>query len=1236
MGHSRIVVEQERTFSRSFFAALPLAVLTGTTFAETLTFTADIPAGGWPMATLGPHTTSAGTVCNGSRDATAQIANPVPVIFPFGTPFATGFQNGLIVGMQGVPANQGQTFSLSLTSAVENIRFSVFDIDGAAGAWQDRVVIQAFDGGTPRPVNVACQAGVGGCPAVIIPNPPFGANQIDAGTTPTGFTAANGQWNVSIPGPVTDFTVLYANHNVPTSTTQFAAISQIGYDCTLIGASKEMSNVNGAGQSPYQVSIDYEFENFGEVALTNLTSLEDIESAFNNPVGPPGISSFPSNATVTGISVVVAGGTVTANAGFNGTSNQELFGAGSSLAPGESATIRVNLDLERYAIYNNQITVSATTPVGGTVTDTSTSGTDPDDGDGDNNPDESVVSVLDTSTLPVSIARIAVTRTADGVLVEWETDAEFGNAGFEIYQQTASSEVQRLGDLIPSKVGSSGAPQAYAALRKSAGTGPLWIADVDSQGKRRWHGPIHIDAKAGKTVKTDKISWTADPDQSNKNAFDGLATELQLLVSKDGVHSIDYADLLDAGFDISGSPQEIAIVGPEGPLPIHVRGNQRAIDLTTVIEFIGTANRTLYSADTAYALTYSAVHARRMRTDARQPSHTSGDILSRHRVEDAPQTLYNFAARDDDPWKAARLFAQSEPVEYLTTLRTFDVGDSASASLRIEVSGGNDFSPEDREPGSASCGDLVDTGSDDHCLLAFVDSEYIGAATFDGFETQVLEFPLAGLSSGIHEVTVVVPGGRGYAFDIVWVESIAVEYARKLRLEDGQSYFPLASSIVGDGLFRSSFDRETDWIDPAISGVATVGAVIGADPSVSVFRVNSGTVTRVQTVEGRDGSLSIPTAPTDRYWVVSGSGFLKPRIQVAMPVSTLPVRSMDYVIIAHSDFIEESERLADFHRARGLSVTLVDVRSVFEVYGSGTPDPLAIRSYLRELARLGLQYALLVGGDTYDYLDHLGTGSVSHVPTMYTATDSVVRYAPADPLLVDFDDDRVPDIPLGRLPVRSVSELRTIVDKIYQFGAGQGVTNVLMIADASEPTANFAQESQVLADAFSRIWDVAQISRDDFLDSGSTESAVVSALSGGPGLVTYLGHSGPRTWFRMPAFSIASVSQLQNDGLPGIYVQWGCWNNYFVDPTAPTLGHRLLTDGPHGAVAVLGASALTESSSEIAFARLLADELSRPGIRLGDAITAAKQALGRETADYSDVVIGWTLLGDPALKLSDL
>ena len=132
-------------------------------------------------------------------------------------------------------------------------------------------------------------------------------------------------------------------------------------------------------------------------------------------------------------------------------------------------------------------------------------------------------------------------------------------------------------------------------------------------------------------------------------------------------------------------------------------------------------------------------------------------------------------------------------------------------------------------------------------------------------------------------------------------------------------------------------------------------------------------------------------------------------------------------------------------------------------------------------------------------------------------------------------------------------------------------------------------------------------------------------------LASFVGHSGPTVWTFDGLFSAGDAAGLDNEGRPTVVTQWGCWNTYYVSPASETLGHKLLLSGDRGAAAVLGASTITQSSSEELLGMRVVPRLVAPGTRIGDAIVAAKADLDAAQPGLVDVQLGWTLLGDPAL-----
>jgi len=116
-------------------------------------------------------------------------------------------------------------------------------------------------------------------------------------------------------------------------------------------------------------------------------------------------------------------------------------------------------------------------------------------------------------------------------------------------------------------------------------------------------------------------------------------------------------------------------------------------------------------------------------------------------------------------------------------------------------------------------------------------------------------------------------------------------------------------------------------------------------------------------------------------------------------------------------------------------------------------------------------------------------------------------------------------------------------------------------------------------------------------------------------------------------FTGYDAAALQNQGKPTVVTQWGCWNAYYVSPNEDSMGHRFMMEGDRGAVAVMGASTLTNANSERELARLVFQRLSN-GERLGDAVTNAKQEYAQTNPNDLDVLLGWTVLGLPELFIN--
>ena len=133
------------------------------------------------------------------------------------------------------------------------------------------------------------------------------------------------------------------------------------------------------------------------------------------------------------------------------------------------------------------------------------------------------------------------------------------------------------------------------------------------------------------------------------------------------------------------------------------------------------------------------------------------------------------------------------------------------------------------------------------------------------------------------------------------------------------------------------------------------------------------------------------------------------------------LRAVDLLVIAHPSFSQAIAPLISQRRAQGLRTELLTTSSIYQAQRAAYPDAQSIVGYLRSLSRRGARprYLLLVGGDSYDYDNVLGLGSLSFVPTGYARTSEFVGHAPTDMPYADLDLDGLPEVAVGRWPVRT-------------------------------------------------------------------------------------------------------------------------------------------------------------------------------------------------------------------------
>ena len=697
---------------------------------------------------------------------------------------------------------------------------------------------------------------------------------------------------------------------------------------------------------------------------------------------------------------------------------------------------------------------------------------------------------------------------------------------------------------------------------------------------------------------------------------------MNLGVQKEGIYRVTHSQLLAEGLDLSSvNPEWIALRNHSREVPINVQPqgdgayneDSKIFGSGSYIEFYGEPINSLYTDHNIYTLSLNKSGGLRSDVDNSviSTSNALSYFMNTKTVE--PKVEYSFSNPGDDPWFFKKIIAySSKTVDLPITLKGYVTNpdpDSLDDTIHYSVSfwGGVDF------PGSG-------TTEPDHHVAISINGDQLATERFDGIVNREITGTLANITEGLNTFSVTVLADTAFFVDVINIEQWQITYPKSFQSD-------------GSGL--------------AFKAAGTKYEVTGLDSEeVVVYRLaENGVLTKINTLDTNC------TNPGDCRVTFAGDGqlanyFVKTITTLLTPSSFEPVPKYadiksgeaELLVISHPDFIETlNQSLVILNpNASYTSVKIVDVETIYAQFGGHLVDAHVIKNYIHyAYDNLATRHILIVGGDSYDPNGYLGLGAISFVPTLYAATDNLIKWAPVDALYGDIDGDFIPDVAVGRMPVRTQAELRTILDKTQTYIDRDYDKTIVFASDAFDVNQNYdfkADAEDLIANHFAD-WQVTRAHIDD-MGSSAAHNRLIASINAGVSLTSFIGHSAPSLWAfsTPPLLQAADLGTLTNIGKPTVVMQLGCWNTFYVSPYENTMGHQFMLNGDRGAVAVLGASTLTKAVSE----RLLAHEIFariQTGMLLGDAILEGKRAYAQSYPGQRDVLLGWTLLGHPGLMM---
>ncbi len=820
----------------------------------------------------------------------------------------------------------------------------------------------------------------------------------------------------------------------------------------------------------------------------------------------------------------------------------------------------------------------------------------------------------------VEFGKTSILSDGNGAFIEWNTDDEFNNLGFNVYRISVENK-ERV--LINSSIVLGTA--LTTGDKQSGGTYSLFDADgnlestyiieaISVGGENKLSAPIYVTyvndlgEKAQQTsqLASDLSSRPESRVESNtpiipkdlvtRNAINSPSTAqttqfwvasqnaAKIGIKQNGVYRVSRSQLQTAGFDVNASTSlwQLYADGVEQSIIVEPNGN--------FIEFYGQGLDTLSTDTRTYYLVVGTQNGRRIPSFYRRNIReriVSRNFESKFERSDNQTYLSSLLNGDADNFFGA-VFNNS-PINLTLNVPAVDTVNSGSARLDLRVQG------------------LTNTP---HSVSVLLNGQQIGTLTGNNTGSMNLVYNLSSqtLLTGNNVVQLVSANSNDYCL----FDKVSITYPKR---------------YVSSGN-RLSFSTP-NYKTAKIEGFST--------PNIRLFDLtetdNPSIIGNVGiTQNGATYDLTVSSNKTRMMYAITDESLLTPFSVVANIPSNLSSvsKQANFVIISHKSLITQANDWATYRRNQGMLVEVIDVEDVFDEFGFGEPDPDAIKNFFGYAKNSWLvkpNYTLLIGDTTYDQRNYQGSSAPYNlvpsklVDTSYSETVS-------DEYLVDFNDDGLAELAIGRIPMITAAGVTSMLNKTIAFELTRSTAmqrGALFVSDLPNGY-DFEGVNSRLRQVLPATMPATMVSRSQV----DGRAQIISSADSGKFLINYSGHGSVSFWAASAFYHRDDAFAMNNGNNLTIFTLLTCLNGFFHNNATDSFAEGALKAPNGGAVATWASTGLTTPDVQEVMATRYYQKIADGSIeRIGDLIKDAKTTLiyGR------DVRLSWALLGDPTLRV---
>lgn len=487
------------------------------------------------------------------------------------------------------------------------------------------------------------------------------------------------------------------------------------------------------------------------------------------------------------------------------------------------------------------------------------------------------------------------------------------------------------------------------------------------------------------------------------------------------------------------------------------------------------------------------------------------------------------------------------------------------------------------------------------------------------------------------------------ALFVARLDYIEVEYERELAMRDGELHFYADISNPADFKIEGVSDETLIWdvTDPVA-------------PKQVKFSVS-----------GSSAVFNVPKSGYHEFIAFNPSAVSK-AVTLPTKVANQDIHSMPapgMLLITPAEYITAAQRIADLHAATdGLDVLVLTPEQIYNEFSSGSPDVTAFRKLLKMwYDRAGAdgdytRYCLILSRPSYDNKMVSAAVKKDGYPRVPIWQDGDMKFSQTDSYSTDdyigmLSDSKIEPnmdnatihVAVGRMPVKSLQEAMTAVDKLEKYVTkpelGGWRNNILLIADDQDSGQHLDQSNNVYDGLTSKGIGPNFLYERLYLDAYPLEFSgtgpaypqakerMMQKLSEGVAYIEYIGHANTKSWTHEGLLTWTDITNMTNTRLPFLYAatcEFLRWDDddisgaeeMWLNPNAGVIGMIC----PSRKVYVNSNGTQSKNTSEKVF-ELTADGLPK---RVGDFFIQGKNTLS------TDNKLRYGLMGDPAMRFTNI